>query len=449
MIAIAGRAGRCAVEWRRLLDDTRFGGVASLDGTRGRSEFQKDHDRIIFSEAFRKLGRKTQVHPLPKNDRVHNRLTHSLEVSCVGRSLGEMCGRRLAAMGELPAHIAPSDIGAIVQAACLAHDIGNPPFGHAGEYAVRDWYRRTERARLSGISDAAYRDLSLFEGNAQGLRMLTTLVETVGIRLTHATLATFVKYPWSSAEAAQHRGKYSYYESERDAFTRVFDTLGITRHAPGVYARHPLAYFVEAADDICYALIDIEDGYEMGVLGEAEVTETLLPLLSDADRDEYERDEAGFSTAQRFRRLRGRAVDNLIGACVDAFFADYDAILAGRFSGSIVDRAPVPIRDGIAHAKFLAKDKIFLHSRKMELEIGAYAAVGTLLEACAALIGGDSGDDGLRYRTSRLETMMGEFRPDRTAGADENARSVTDFVASLTDNQVTRLAQVIRGNTAE
>ncbi|MGI4803112.1 MAG: dGTP triphosphohydrolase, partial [Janthinobacterium lividum] len=197
------------MSWDRLLDDTRLGGeqsrISRTESDRrsdtGRSEFQKDHDRLIFSEPFRKLGRKTQVHPLPQNDRVHNRLTHSLEVSCVGRSLGELAGKRLHADSRLPPGVVAADVAAIVQAACLAHDIGNPPFGHAGEFAIRDWYAKQEPGFFHGMRQPCIQDLNTFEGNAQGFRLLTSLVDTVGLRLTYATLGSFIKYPWSAGHA--------------------------------------------------------------------------------------------------------------------------------------------------------------------------------------------------------------------------------------------------------
>ncbi|TLU72970.1 deoxyguanosinetriphosphate triphosphohydrolase [Lichenicoccus roseus] len=439
------------MDWQRLLDDSRPAKPERVGARLGRSEFQKDHDRLIFSEPFRMLGRKTQVHPLPRNDKVHNRLTHSLEVSCVGRSLGELVGRELEARGELPPRVQTADIGAIVQAACLAHDIGNPPFGHAGEYAIRDWYSRQPASFFDGFSAHCVQDLCTFEGNAQGFRMLTSLHDIVGIRLTSATLATFVKYPWCStapAAAARH-GKYSCYESEFRLMRDIFDAMGIPEVASGVYARHPLAYLVEAADDICYAIVDIEDGMEMEILRPAEVIAVFTDLLDDDLRAEFHAGRTGHGERQRIRWLRGKAIDGLVAECTAIFFAQYDAILAGEFAGTLVEAGPARLRDGIAQAKQLARDEIFRHSRKTEVEIGAYSAVATLLATCSEAAReqvASSSPASLSYRSNRILQLMEDQAPSHGFGIEEHYRRINDFVSALTDNQVTRLAQFARGN---
>ncbi|MGL4996810.1 MAG: dGTP triphosphohydrolase, partial [Deefgea sp.] len=205
------------MNWHDLLSANRLGVLddSPLNIEAGRSNYHKDHDRIVFCSPFRRMGRKTQVHPMTENDHVHTRLTHSIEVACVGRSLGVLIGERL--QGRLPQHISPYDLGGIVQAACLAHDIGNPPFGHAGEYAIRDWFRRPDQAYLmQTLTAAERRDLMTYEGNAQGFRIITQLENhrfDGGLRLTYATLGTTLKYPWSS-EYAGRKGKFSCYESE-------------------------------------------------------------------------------------------------------------------------------------------------------------------------------------------------------------------------------------------
>ena len=449
---------RCDVmTWDRLLDDTRLGDEQGRIPDRsaghrretGRSEFQRDHDRLIFSEPFRKLGRKTQVHPLPQNDRVHNRLTHSLEVSCVGRSLGELAGKRLHADGQLPQGVVAADVAAIVQAACLAHDIGNPPFGHAGEFAIRDWYGRRDPSFFASMRHPCVQDLNTFEGNAQGFRLLTSLVDTVGLRLTYATLGSFIKYPWSALQAPRLKpGKFSYFDSEREAFQTIAASMGLLEIEPGVFCRHPLAYFVEAADDICYAIIDIEDGIEMSLLHAAEVEDLLLSVLTPAARDQYAQLRQGRSERQRVRWLRGRAVDLLIEDCVASFFANVEIILQGRFHTTLVEAGSSHVVAGVAAAKALAREKIFTHTRKMEIEIGAYAAVDTLLDACSnavreLLISGAG--RSLSYRASRILGLMGESAPNESTGLEDSYRLINDFLSSLTDNRATELAQVIRG----
>ena len=444
-----------AMRWERLLDDTRLGdatrrpaGAVRRPAT-GRSEFQKDHDRLIFSEPFRKLGRKTQVHPLPQNDRVHNRLTHSLEVSCVGRSLGELTGKQLQVQGDLPDGVVAADVAAIVQAACLAHDIGNPPFGHAGEFAIRGWYAKRPAAFFEGMRPSCVLDLTTFEGNAQGFRLLTSLVDTVGLRLTYATLGSFIKYPWSALHAQHYRpGKFSYFASEVDAFLTIARSMGLLEIEPGVFCRHPLAYLVEAADDICYAIIDIEDGIEMKLLHTGEVEELLLSVMTAEVRQRYDIDRVGRSERQRVRWLRGQAVDLLIEDCVGSFFRNAPAILQGRFGGSLVEAGSPQVAAGVAGAKALAREKIFTHTRKMEIEIGAYAAVDTLLDSCSdaarELLAAGAGP-ALSYRASRILGLMGESAPAESTGLEDSYRLVNDFLSSLTDNRATELAQVIRG----
>lgn len=444
------------MSWDRLLDETRLGGERRTEQQprrieTSRSEFQKDHDRLIFSEPFRKLGRKTQVHPLPQNDRVHNRLTHSLEVSCVGRSLGELAGKRLHADGQLPRGVVAADVAAIVQAACLAHDIGNPPFGHAGEFAIRDWYGKRPPGFFANMRQPCIQDLNTFEGNAQGFRLLTSLVDTVGLRLTYATLGSFIKYPWSATQAPRYKpGKFSYFDSERDVFQTIAASMGLLEVEPGVFCRHPLAYFVEAADDICYAIIDIEDGIEMSLVHAVEVEELLLSVLTTDVREQYTALRPGKSERQRIRWLRGKAVDLLIEDCVTSFFANADAILHGRFDTTLVEAGSPHVAEGVAAAKALAREKIFTHTRKMEIEIGAYAAVDTLLGACSdaareLLVAGAG--SSLSYRASRILGLMGESAPTEATGLEDSYRLINDFLSSLTDNRATELAQIIRGRS--
>jgi dGTPase len=206
------------MEWHRLLSAKRFHDGTPRTAEDGRSEFQKDYDRIIFSRAFRRLQGKTQVHPMPENDHVHTRLTHSLEVACVGRSLGVRAGMRLAHDRKLPDWMRPHDVGSILQAACLAHDIGNPPFGHAGEDAIREWFK-TNDGYLSNIDERDRLDFVNFEGNAQGLRVITQLEGHLfegGLRPTFATLGCFVKYPWSADKISPpQRKKFGYFHSEQ------------------------------------------------------------------------------------------------------------------------------------------------------------------------------------------------------------------------------------------
>ena len=274
------------MEWRKLLSSTRLGSESVSQLRRpDRTEFESDIDRIVFSSSFRRLGRKTQVHPLAANDHVHTRLTHSLEVSRVGSALGKALANQLRRSHDkyahsLPAEITPDDIGNIVQAACLAHDLGNPPFGHAGEEAIIHWFDQNRDALPNVMQEDFRHDVNSLEGNAQGFRIITQLENhlfTGGLRLTYATLGAFQKYPWTSRKREK---KFGAYISEEPILDRVFAELGLERRGVHGWCRHPLAHLVEAADDICYAIIDIEDAVELGIIKFPEAAEVLLSVFT-------------------------------------------------------------------------------------------------------------------------------------------------------------------------
>jgi len=300
-----------AMDWQKLLSSKRFG-LSDSHESLTRTPFHKDHDRVVFSSSFRRLERKTQVHPLRENDHIHSRLTHSLEVSCVGRSLGALVGEMLES--SLPNTISPADLGAIVQAACLAHDIGNPPFGHTGEDAIRNWFRDSSNKHfLSGLSPVQIKDFQTFEGNAQGLRILTQLEYhrfDGGMRLTYATLGAFLKYPWHSDYQDPTKGeKFGVYQSEQKFFHKIANELGLIEVAENRYCRHPLVYLMEASDDICYAIIDLEDGVEMNLLEYKEVEQLLLDLIGDDVPQDYFETTDEDPARRRLAILRGKAIE--------------------------------------------------------------------------------------------------------------------------------------------
>ncbi|MDN5645888.1 MAG: deoxyguanosinetriphosphate triphosphohydrolase, partial [Acinetobacter sp.] len=277
------------MRWLELLSTVRIGSKKQ-NTELARSPFHKDYDRIIFSQSFRQLNRKTQVHPLTQHDGIHTRLTHSLEVSCIGRSLGMLAAEKI--KDELPIWISPADVGAIIQAACLAHDIGNPPFGHAGEYAIREWFDDVSHGNfLEKLSAEEQADVRQFEGNAQGLRLLTKIdyhPNDGGMRLTYATLGAYLKYPWLSKTIesqgntpASKRAKFGCYQAEKEILQQIAEQLGLIQLGEYHYCRHPLTYLLEAADDICYALIDLEDGIILNMLSYEEVEPIFLSLLGE------------------------------------------------------------------------------------------------------------------------------------------------------------------------
>lgn len=430
------------MDWTRLLDRTRYHSSDAARDELGRSPFHKDHDKILFSGAFRRLGRKTQVHPLSRNDHVHTRLTHSLEASCVGRSLGMRVGELL--RDTLPEWADAGDLGAIVQAACLAHDIGNPPFGHAGEYAIRDWFRSAdERGLLALLDDEEKADLLNFEGNAQGFRAVTQIEYNQfegGMRLTCATLGALMKYPFSSRHVAH--GKFGVCRTELHILRDVAARLGLLPLGEERWCRHPLAYLTEAADDICYAIIDLEDGCEMDIL-DYEQIEPILALLSDGQRpvaaDKY-------SDRRRLAAWRGKVVERLVTDIAGAFVEQQEALLSGTLQGDLIDYCHPDVSEGIAAAKQLAREKIFNNHRKTEIEIGAFSTIAVLLEAYSGAIHELHAHRDSGFRNRKLLGLISNNRPTADEPLYLSYMRIVDFIAGMTDNFAIGLAHQITGN---
>lgn len=437
------------MNWRQLLSPLRFGepqGKLALD--LGRSPFHKDYDRIIFSSAFRRLDRKTQVHPLSENDHVHSRLTHSLEVGCVGRSLGARVGEAL--QSQLPEDIRAADIGALVQAACLAHDIGNPPYGHTGEDAIRHWFQDPENAHfLCGLNEAEKNDLQTFEGNAQGFRIVTQVEYhrfQGGMRLTYGTLGAFLKYPWTSDYVARGtRKKFGCYQTELPILREVADTLGLLPDGENAWCRHPLVYLLEAADDICYGLIDLEDGIEMGLLRYQEVEDLLRPLLADdwqqscIDLDQADNDR------RRLQMLRGQVMEAMVTAVSQAFVQQQAALLSGTLNGDLVDYCDGPVAAVVNAAKELARKRIFKDVRKLSVEIGSYSTLGILLEAFLTAVRERVEKGQATFRNQRVLELMGKSAPQADWSLYQAYMRAIDYISGMTDNYAADLARQFSG----
>jgi dGTPase len=431
------------MQWARLFSRKRYGIVQPEQQEVGRSHFQKDIDRIIFSSAFRRLNHKTQVHPLPENDNIHTRLSHSLEVSSVGRSLGTKVGQRLAP--ELKSiGIEPSDVGDIVQAACLAHDIGNPPFGHSGEEAIRNWFRfNADRALVKNLTAAQLHEFQYFEGNAQGLRVITKLEYYLfegGMRLTYASLGTFLKYPWTSDFILKDgKPKYGCNLTESDILTEIADELGLIQRSKTAWCRHPLAYLMEAADDICYALIDLEDGIEMGYIAYDEAIEileivfdfnTIPPLHSSCTGTELLRRTIAIA--------RGKAMNILIEGVVDTFVQQQDNLLTGNFQYTdLIGACGGRVKECIYTAKNTAKSQIFDRPRKIEIEIGSHATIDKLLDAFITAtynLCTDRDGDLLCEKSRYILNLMGSHQPKKAWSLHHAYMHAIDFISGMTDN---------------
>jgi dGTPase len=341
-----------------------------------RSPFEVDFDRIVFSQSFRNLQNKTQVVPLPEHEFVHTRLTHSLEVSCVGRSLGRSAGRVLlnARPEFAESGLCDRDLGAIVAAACLAHDLGNPPFGHAGEQAIASFYKEKN---LNFLSDSEQEDLCNFEGNAQGFRLLTTRKD---LSPTLATLGAFTKYPCASSfpgksKKIKSQKKYGFFQSEAETFAEVANSLGLPGDAPA-WKRHPLSFLVEAADDFCYLLIDVEDAVSMGRVSITEFEALMAPVLGQSL-------PSGISYQQRSRSekaglLRAMGIGKLVDACVETFTHHLDALLNGSFESGLADAGPYSV--ALSEISSFSVQRIYQAPEVLEIQAAGFELLPRLLE---------------------------------------------------------------------
>ncbi|ENW03668.1 deoxyguanosinetriphosphate triphosphohydrolase [Acinetobacter beijerinckii] len=438
------------MRWVELLSAIRLGSKKSSTEL-ARSPFHKDYDRIIFSQSFRQLNRKTQVHPLTQHDGIHTRLTHSLEVSCIGRSLGMLAAEKI--KDELPMWISPADVGAIIQAACLAHDIGNPPFGHAGEYAIREWFDdASHRDFLTKLTPEEAADVRQFEGNAQGLRLLSRIdyhPDDGGMRLTCATLGAYLKYPWLSktieeqGDTPSHqRDKFGCYQSEKEILKQLAEQLGLIQLGDYHYCRHPLTYLLEAADDICYALIDLEDGIILNMLSYEEVEPIFLNLIADFGRPE-ELHLPHTTWQQKIAALRGRVMKRLVDEVTTAFAKKHYEIITGQLKGSLLQYCSSDIETGIQTAKNLARDRIFEHPQKSGLEIIAHQSLQTILDAFIPLT---MPHKTLSFKEQRLMSILQHSGVNLQNNHYNNIMQVLDIISKFSDHQAYNLAQELQGN---
>ncbi|MEW8562248.1 MAG: dGTP triphosphohydrolase, partial [Candidatus Thiodiazotropha sp.] len=339
-----------SMNWSQLLSHKRLGSRESSTDSTTRTDFQRDLDRIVFSSAFRRMQDKTQIFPLSKIDYVRTRLTHSLESSSVGRSLGTLVGEQIIARHRLEENEA-SDFGDICAAACLAHDIGNPPFGHSGEDAIRHWAENGAygKQRVAVLQGSQREDFLNFEGNSQGFRVLTRLQNRDnpgGLQLTCATLAAFTKYPRESCIGnGRFQGvsakKPGFTAEDQGLFTEVADSVGLLRRDPvlAIWHRHPLAFLVEAADDICYRVIDIEDGYRLGHLSFQEAMELFVAVLPDSPA-RLKRLGGITGDKEKIEFLRAKVISQAISEILSCFLDHEEAILGGRFDQPLMSQNP-------------------------------------------------------------------------------------------------------------
>lgn len=424
------------MQWERLLNYNRLN-ETEREFDDARNPFSIDFDRIIFSDSFRRLDRKTQVHPMRSNDNVHSRLPHSLEVSCVGRSLGALVGAKIE---NLPSHMTPDRIGQIVQAACLAHDIGNPPFGHMGETIIGSWFEAHGAKYFAKFEvKEQTTDFTNFEGNAQAFRIMTRLAmyrDNGGLRPTYAVIAAMMKYPWIQQNGVK---KFCCFTSEHSILDDIAAKIGLNG-TYGVYSRHPLAYLSEAADDICYSIIDLEDAYEMGILRFDEVKEILNGICQVADEK-----LTGKTHREAMAYLRAIAINKCVGAVVDEFFSNYSMIMDAEplYKLNLLENSAY--KEPIANAKLIGNEVIYQNRRKLMLEVGAYNVLGILLETFCDAAFEFVTSDKCGSKSDHIIKIMGEHAPKKDDSVFEALHRVTDYISGMTDNYATEKARQITG----
>lgn len=441
------------MNWIHLLSAQRPDGKPA-DPHATRSAFEQDFDRIIFSYPFRRLQDKTQVFPLPKEDFVHTRLTHSLEVSSVGRSLGKRAGEVLVQRHPKLYEIGISqfDFGAVVAAASLTHDIGNPPFGHCGESAISDFFKNTEIESLlkEHCTEEEWTDFTNFEGNAQGFRILNKASNT-GLRLTYASLAAFSKYPCQSLlknrdKKQVSQKKYGFFQSEKNVFATLAEATGLP-HVAGedwAWQRHPLAFLVEAADDICYHLIDLEDGCRMGLISFEETIYFLAEILQERFKPEKLQQIRG--QEEQLGVLRSLAIGTLIEQTTDVFLEYENQMLEGSFDQSLTDL--LPSRQILSAIKKRSIEKIYRSQPVLETEIAGFEVLAGLLDAFvkAGFYKQFAPDKFSARHMSALRLLPEQFRPHSNMSVYELVMLCLDYVSGLTDRHAVSLYRKIRGS---
>jgi dGTPase len=439
--------------WESLLSQERSGKTGVSSGL-SRSAFEQDYDRIIFSHPFRRLQDKTQVHPLPEFDFVHTRLTHSLEVSSVARTLGRKTGEVIVQRhSQLQNKFSMFDFGTVTASAALAHDIGNPPFGHAGEAALADFFSEHPAGKMlqENISPAHWQDLVRFEGNAQGFRLLNS--NSYGLKLTYATLGAFTKYPCSSSinadKGRKSQKKFGFFQSEKPAFEEIAESLGLQRVGAECWTRHPLAFLVEAADDICYSIIDLEDGCRLRLISFDETVEFLASILGSDFKKEKLESISGQN--EKIGVLRAMAIGKLVEQCTEVFLDHEKAILEGTFDKALTDECRS--KESLEQISRTSVEKIYRSQQVVEIEASGHEVLpGLLHEFILAARYLQQKRSGARAASPRKYSNIALLFPAETEAriaasteAYELLRVVLDFVSGLTDKHALGLFRTLKG----
>ena len=444
------------MNWQQLISTKRLGQESRhLERHDERSEFKRDYDRLIFSAPFRRMQNKTQVFPLPGSIFVHNRLTHSLEVASVGMSLGNDVARQLIQRRPELSSTLLGEIGTIVSTACLAHDMGNPPFGHSGEKAIQTFFTEGQGAYLQDLLSAElWSDLTHFEGNANAFRLLAHRFKgrrDGGFVMTYTTLASIVKYPCQSS-AAGKKGKFGFFYDDRDIYLRIARELGMPQLSPGdctdpfipvAFARHPLVYLVEAADDICYEIMDIEDAHKLKLLSFDETSRLLLNFFDDdTQRHILQRivEEGITDDNEKVIYMRACVIGKLENLCVTAFINNEDAILNGTFSGSLIDSIPPMQHNAYKQCQQLSAERIYNSKPVLDIELSGYKIMETLMEQMTeAAVYPD------RFYSRQLIRRVSSQYDIQSPDLETRLLAVIDYISGMTDIYALDVYQKING----
>ena len=427
------------MKWQQLISNKRFG-QEKRHALRhdDRSEFKRDSDRLIYSAPFRRLQNKTQVFPLPGSVFVHNRLTHSLEVSSLGKSLGDDVAKRLIEKRPELRGTLFEEIGTIVQTAGLAHDLGNPPFGHSGEKAIQTFFTEGEGQALKGrVSDRFWNDITHFEGNANAFRLLTHRFNgrrEGGFVMTYSTLASIVKYPLASSLAGEH-GKFGFFTSEEADYQRIADELGILRKSsegePFRFARHPLVYLMEAADDICYEIMDLEDSHKLKIISYEETRELLLSFFDEKTRThilERIEEEGVTDENEQVVYLRACVVGALESECVKAFVEHEEEILEGIFAGSLIKHISDLPRQAYKHCQEVSKKKIYQSKLVLDVELSGYKIMETLMQNLI-----EAAVYPEKFHSQQLIKRFSSQYDIQSGDLETRIMAVIDYISGMTD----------------
>lgn len=439
------------MNWKDLISNKRLGQEERhIERHDDRSEFKRDYDRLIFSAPFRRMQNKTQVFPLPGSIFVHNRLTHSLEVASVGMSLGNDVAAVIMEKRPELASTLFTQIGTIVSTACLAHDMGNPPFGHSGEKAIQTFFTEGKGAFLKNeVSEGTWNDITHFEGNANAFRLLAHRFKgrrDGGFVMTYSTLASIVKYPFESALAGSH-GKFGFFSSEKHIYNKIADELGILSFSkpgePMKYARHPLVYLVEAADDICYEIMDIEDAHKLKILSYDETKDLLLGFFDETVKKSIEKrivDEGITDDNEKVIYMRACAIGKLENACASTFIEHEEEILAGTFKGCLIDSIPEPQRSAYKRCTEVSFQKIYKSKPVLDVELSGFKIMETLMEIMT-----DAAVHPERFYSRQLISRVSSQYDISSPDLETRIMAVIDYISGMTDIYALDIYQKING----